>query len=352
MVRISVTDGAGDFADSLPGILEQLLGLGQPEFLEIVVEGHADRGGEKVGNISGVQVQGRRQVGQLHGLGVMFTDVIQHYLDEVLAVVAVVQSFAGAPRSVSGSPRCEGGFQVVDDKPCQANRVQEGSLVRMGSWGRLLHEERQQAEVRDFEAGAVVDGAAKAAKALLGFLASPRGLPPFPQAGLACRRELARRALACSRTGRREIARLQFSRPLVPPDMKMQPGQLMEQVPQRSGEPLLKKVLTLSEGENSRRIVCWTGLVREPRGCCGRKDTSGQVRSSVGNGFRCARSHVTEASPLARLVRPVFASGNRLTRNYPYRSAERRKLIVGPASMGKPTPPRANVKPNNATVHK
>src|ERR1017187_4416100 len=69
VVWIGVTDGAGDFADSLPGILEQLFGLGQPEFLEIVVEGHADRGGKEVGNISGVQVQGRRQVGQLDGVG-------------------------------------------------------------------------------------------------------------------------------------------------------------------------------------------------------------------------------------------------------------------------------------------
>ena len=90
VVRIGVTDGAGDFADSLPGILEQLLGLGQPEFLEIVVEGHAERGGKEVGNISGVQVQGRRQVGQLHGVGVMFMDVIQHCGNQALAVVGAV----------------------------------------------------------------------------------------------------------------------------------------------------------------------------------------------------------------------------------------------------------------------
>jgi hypothetical protein len=48
--------------------------------------------------------------------------------------------------------------------------------------------------------------------------------------------------------------------------MKMQPGQLMEQVQQRSGEPLLKKALTLIGGENSRRIVSWTRTAKKPCG--------------------------------------------------------------------------------------
>ena len=154
----------------------------------------------------------------------------------------------------------------MDHKLCQANRAQEGFLVSTGSWRGLLQQERQQAEVKDFEAGAVVDGAAKTGEALLRLLVVARGLPPFPLARVAWCRELARRALACSGTGFGEIVLWQFSRPRVPPDMKMQPGQLMEQVQQRFCEPLFKKVLTLIGSENSGRIVSWTRTAKKPCG--------------------------------------------------------------------------------------
>ena len=146
---------------------------------------------------------------------------------------------SGAQPGVVAAFCFERAFQIVANKPRQADRALEGGVVGTGSRGCLLQQERQQAEVKDFETDAVIDGAAKAGKALLGFWAVPGVLPLFLRARFACRGELARRALACSGTGLREIARRQFSRPLVPPDMKMQPGQLMEQVPQRSGKPLL-----------------------------------------------------------------------------------------------------------------
>jgi len=69
----------------------------------------------------------------------------------------------------------------------------------------------------------------------------------------------------------------------------------VEQVQQPSCEPLLKKVLTLSEGQNSSCIVDRIRLARKPRGCRGCGDTSGQARSSNGSGFRCACFHTTEA---------------------------------------------------------
>jgi len=278
-------------------------------------------------------------------------DVIQHCINQALAVVAAVWSFADAPRSVNNLPRCKGGFQVADDKPCQADRRQEGSPATTGDWRRLLQQERQRAGVRDFEAGAVVDGAAKAGKAPLGFPAGPRALPPFPQARFASRGELARRALARSGTGLGEIARLYYSRGLVPPHMKMQSGQLMEQVQQRSCEPLLKKVLTLSEGQNSSCIADWIRLARELRGCRGCGDTSGQMHSSIGSGFRCARFHTTQAWRWAGPAAARFRLRQQTRWKLPLSLRRTQKIGCQFCFVGKPTPPQANVKPKKTKIY-
>lgn len=254
VVRNGVADGVGHFADALERIAQEVLGPGKAELFEIVVEGHARGGAKQVGEIRGVHVHSDCQVGELHGAGVMFVNVIQHLPNNLLVVAVawlqvadcrllgqagrVPYSEIRGTRFIIGSPRFKCRLQIVDDEPCQPHCPNEGSLADRGSRRGLLHRERYRMPVQDLDPGAVVAGTAKAGKTLLRPLAVPPLRPAFSQARVASLRELARWVLARSGTeygrhvaccvqsatgkwgGLGETTGLRISRRLVPPGVK------------------------------------------------------------------------------------------------------------------------------------
>jgi hypothetical protein len=107
---------------------------------------------------------------------------------------------------MEGSPRFEGGFQIVNDEPGQAHRMDERSLAGTGSWRCLLHQKRYRTQIKCADKRAVVDRATKTGKVFLLFLAVPCVLPLVPQARFAPLGDFARRVLACSGLRRAEVA--------------------------------------------------------------------------------------------------------------------------------------------------
>src|ERR1039458_3563216 len=70
-VWAGVARRAGHFANAVSRIVEQLPGLGEPNFFQEVVEGHARRLTEQGGEIGGVHSHGRGQVVQADRAGAM-----------------------------------------------------------------------------------------------------------------------------------------------------------------------------------------------------------------------------------------------------------------------------------------
>ena len=280
-------DGKGDFANMLEGVAEEFFGPGEAELFETVVEPHAGCGGKQVGEVGGVHVQGGSHVTKLHGAGIMFVDIIEHPLNNLLAVAQrqgrrlACPGFFGLAGEGGRLPCSEGGFQIVDDEPCQPHRPDEGALAGTGSRRGLLHRERYRMPVKHLDPGAEVAGTTEAAKAFLRPLAAPPLRPAFPQAGVASFRRLGRWALARAGTeyvrrvaccvlrvawGRQsatgewrvclgETTGLRIGYQLVPPGVKTQSRKVREQVQAELGEPLLEKPLTLPEGQNGAGIL-------------------------------------------------------------------------------------------------
>ena len=153
-VRAGVARRTGHFANTVSRIAEQLPGLGEPDFFQEMVEGHAGGLTEQGGEIGGVHVHGRGQVVQADRAEVMLLHVVQHRVHDLLGVASqkrldggfrevgqplaqfpaqarsldssVVQPPQGIVQSAPGHPCPGGGFQIVEDQTRQRRRVIEG----------------------------------------------------------------------------------------------------------------------------------------------------------------------------------------------------------------------------------
>ena len=153
-VRAGVALRVGHFGNAVSRIAEQLPGLGQPDFFQELVEGHARRLTEQGGEIGGVHLHGRGQFVQADRAVAMLMHVVEHPFNELLGVtsqtgldggfrevgqpmaqfpaqarglgLSVVQPPQGVFQSAPGHPSLGGGFQIVEDQTRQSHRVMEG----------------------------------------------------------------------------------------------------------------------------------------------------------------------------------------------------------------------------------
>ena len=87
-VRIGVADGVSHFANAVSRIAEQRLGLGEPDFFQELVEGHAGRLTEQGGEIGGIHLHGRGHVTQADRAVVMLMYEVEHHVNELLGVAS------------------------------------------------------------------------------------------------------------------------------------------------------------------------------------------------------------------------------------------------------------------------
>ena len=303
-VRAGVAHRAGHLTNAVSRIAEQLLGLGQPDFFQELVEGHARRLTEQGGEIGGVHLHGRGQVVQVDRAVAMLMHEVENRLNVLLGVdsqtglaravrevgqpmpqfpaqarglgLRVVQPPQGVVQSASGHPSLGAGFQIVEDQTHQSHRVMEGGGgcgVERGAWsvGRYprLQDQRERADLIHLKAGTEVGDATLPDEppALVG-----RGQGWFPttlQAELAAlglpafrARSLARpRAQDGHSTGCVEVQRT------MPQDVEAQTGQLGNKSEQRPGQPRSEQVLTLLEGEKLRGFGLCRPLQRRSLVC-------------------------------------------------------------------------------------
>ena len=144
----------GHFAYAVSWIAEQRLGLGEPNFLQELVEGHARCLTEQGGEIRGIHLHGQGHVGQADRAEVMLMHVVEHRVNKVPGValqarldrgfrkagqpmvqflaqardlgLSVVQPAHGFFQSAPGQPSLGGGFQIVEDQTRQSHSVMEG----------------------------------------------------------------------------------------------------------------------------------------------------------------------------------------------------------------------------------
>ena len=153
-VLAGVARRLGHFAHAVARIAEQLPGLGQPDFFQVVVEGHARRLTEQGGEVGGVHLHDRGQFVQVERALAMLMHVVEHRVNELLGVAAqtrldcgfleIRQPMAQFPAKARGlalsmvqspqgvfqfgprHPGLGGGFQIVKDQTYQSHRVTEG----------------------------------------------------------------------------------------------------------------------------------------------------------------------------------------------------------------------------------
>jgi len=88
VIGAGVARGRGDLGQTGGRIAEQFPGAGEPEYVQVLVEGHAHVRGEEPGKIRRTGAQGRGHALQAHGLRAMLAQVVEHRLHQLLGVAA------------------------------------------------------------------------------------------------------------------------------------------------------------------------------------------------------------------------------------------------------------------------
>ena len=290
-IRASVARRVGHFANAVSRIAQQLLGLGEPNFFQELVEGHARRLTEQGGEIGGVHSHGGGQIVQTDRAVVMLMHKVEHHVNELLRVAAqtrlaggfreagqpmaqfpsqacglglsVLQPPQGVVPSAPSHPSLGGGCQIVEDQARQSHRVTEGGggccVLRVACCvlrDARLQDQRERADLIHLKTGTEVGDATPPDEppALVG-----RGQGEFPttlQAELAALvlPAIRARSLARHRAQDGHCAESLEVHRAMPQDVETQAGQSGNKSERRLGQPGSEQVLTLLEGKKLRRF--------------------------------------------------------------------------------------------------